>query len=122
MHRPARYASKWLAAADAAGYGLCVAIGQFDRSGALVPGTERFVHNPTPWSGSGNPANSDIRTFWFLPDKGQPTTCSAWNGTAFMRDTAQRKGTVTTPATVDMNAFYVSVGRHGLAALDGDVT
>lgn len=45
------YAEKWVAAADAAGYALCVAIGQFDPNNKVVGGL-KFVHNPTPWTGT----------------------------------------------------------------------
>lgn len=108
-----RYASKWLAAADAAGYALCVAVGQFDPDGALVPGTERFVHNPTPWNGSGNPGQTGVSSRWINPKQGQPTNCHVWNGTSFVRDTVQRFATVSSPAPIDQTDFNVSWGAVG---------
>ncbi|PRW45153.1 centriole proteome [Chlorella sorokiniana] len=92
------YAQKWVAAADAAGYALCVAVGQFDPSWALV-GALHLVHNPTPWSGSNKPGFSGVFNAWVLPHPdvpGQPAACKAWNGT--------------NPASVDQTQFkaYVS--------------
>lgn len=103
------YAQKWVAAADAAGYALCVGVGQFSPDGLV--GNLVTVHNPTPWSGTGKPSTSGVVNAWALPKpdlQGQTISCKVWNGTGYSLDGSQWKGTVPNPAPVDPTQFQVS--------------
>lgn len=71
-------------AADAAGYGICIAFGEFDSEGMLVNGTERTVHSPTAWNGTGQPDVTYVDSDYFLPSEGKPAKCQTWNGEEFV--------------------------------------
>ena len=103
------YAQKWVAAADAAGYALCVGVGQFSADGLV--GNLVTVHNPTPWSGTGKPSTSGVVNAWALPKpdlQGQTISCKVWNGTGYSLDGSKWRGTVPYPAPVDPTQFKVS--------------
>lgn len=106
------YADIWMQAADAAGYGLCVSIGQFDPNGLLINGTERVVHNPTLWNGTGRPDWYSVGGTHSLPSStpGTPATCYTWNGKDWVMGKTPWPGTVASPALLDQTEQEVRDG------------
>ena len=82
----------------------------------LVNGTERKVHNPTPWNVTGQPDVTYVGVEYFLPadEPGTPTACQTWNGTDFVKGKKEWPGTVATPATVDPTELQVRGSSCGL--------
>ena len=106
------YAERLMEAADAAGYAFCLAFGEFDANDALVNGTEGWVHNPTEWSGTGQPDIVEVDYHYArMPDEGKPTVCSTWNGKEWVAGKTEWPGTVATPVT--LNPMEIQVREWG---------
>lgn len=110
-------------AADAAGYGLCVSIGEFDSSGLLINGTERVVHNPTLWNGTGRPDWDYVGGTYSLPGTtpGTPVACYTWNGKEMVLGKTSWPGTVPTPATLDPTELDVRAGETTACGTTGGI-